>query len=107
MNMGTLPFLILLTAVHVGVAEYRVVCYYTNWAQYRRSPWSYVPENVDPNLCTHVIYAFANMEDNQLKPYEWNDEDMPWGKGMYSRVGHTSDKFVVSHDVAGHLLRGI
>ncbi|XP_066295675.1 acidic mammalian chitinase-like [Branchiostoma lanceolatum] len=68
------------------VAEYRVVCYYTNWAQYRRSPWSYVPENVDPNLCTHVIYAFANMEDNQLKPYEWNDEDMPWGKGMYSRL---------------------
>ncbi|XP_066294711.1 acidic mammalian chitinase-like [Branchiostoma lanceolatum] len=72
-----------------------MVCYYTNWAQYRRSPWSYVPENVDPNLCTHVIYAFANMEDNQLKPYEWNDEDKPWGKGMYSRYDMLLDGYFI------------
>eukprot|EP00058_Branchiostoma_floridae_P006969 XP_002592457.1 hypothetical protein BRAFLDRAFT_68943 [Branchiostoma floridae] len=70
--------------VSVAVAEYRMVCYYTNWAQYRKPPWNYVPENVDPNLCTHVIYAFANMEDNRLKPLEWNDEDLTSTKGMYS-----------------------
>ncbi|XP_078604331.1 uncharacterized protein LOC144878045 isoform X1 [Branchiostoma floridae x Branchiostoma japonicum] len=84
--MGILPFLFLLTAVQAAVAEYRMVCYYTNWAQYRKPPWNYVPENVDPNLCTHVIYAFANMEDNRLKPLEWNDEDLTSTKGMYSRL---------------------
>ena len=49
------------------------MCYYTNWAQYRPSKWQYFPENVDPNLCTHIIYAFANMINMRLVPFEWND----------------------------------
>ena len=83
--MGILQLLLFFTVVHTAVAEVKVVCYYTNWAQYRPSPWRYVPEDVDPSLCTHVIYAFAKIEDNQLKPYEWNDEDTEWSEGMYSR----------------------
>ena len=36
-----------------------------------------MPSNVDPNLCTHLIYAFASMNDaNELITYEWNDETL-------------------------------
>lgn len=54
-----------------------LVCYFTNWAQYRPAPGKYLPGNVDPNLCTHLIYAFSVINDaNQLVTYEWNDEEL-------------------------------
>ena len=57
--------------------EHVRVCYYTNWSQYRPAPMKYFPEDVDPKLCTHVIYAFAKIgHDNTLQPYEWNDDQM-------------------------------
>lgn len=31
------------------------------------------PEDIDPCLCTHVIYAFSEMENNQLIPTEKHD----------------------------------
>ncbi|KAJ0037002.1 hypothetical protein NQD34_005679 [Periophthalmus magnuspinnatus] len=55
----------------------RLVCYYTNWSQYRPETGRFVPANVDPNLCTHLIYAFAAInEGNALVTVEWNDLDM-------------------------------
>ena len=64
----------------------RVVCYYTNWAQYRPEGGKYFPEDIDPNLCTHVIYSFAKLNAaGELAAYEWNDETV-WSKGMYERV---------------------
>lgn len=53
---------------------YKLVCYYTNWSQYREGQGSCFPDAIDPFLCTHVIYSFANIsEDNQLDTWEWND----------------------------------
>lgn len=46
---------------------YRVVCYFTNWSGYRKSEGKYVPENLDPSLCTHVVFAFASLDPNDLK----------------------------------------
>ncbi|KAJ8318036.1 hypothetical protein KUTeg_003127 [Tegillarca granosa] len=43
------------------------------------------PENIDPNLCTHLNYAFATLNGNKLKAFEWNDESTPWMKGMYEK----------------------
>uniref|UniRef100_A0A7M4EX62 Acidic mammalian chitinase n=1 Tax=Crocodylus porosus TaxID=8502 RepID=A0A7M4EX62_CROPO len=56
-------------------SAYKLVCYFTNWAQYRPEPAKYFPNNVDPHLCTHLMYAFATMNENKIAPYEWNDED--------------------------------
>ena len=35
--------------------------------------------DVDPDLCTHVVYAFAKVTGNSIEPYEWNDIN-EWGK---------------------------
>ncbi|KTG03742.1 hypothetical protein cypCar_00014968, partial [Cyprinus carpio] len=52
----------------------RLVCYFTNWSQYRAGTAKYLPENVDPNLCTHLIYAFAIVNyANNIASSEWND----------------------------------
>ena len=61
---------------------YRRVCYYTNWAQYRPSFGRFQPQNIPLQLCTHLVYAFASMARNRLTAFEWNDETMPWMRGM-------------------------
>lgn len=70
----------------VFVASPTVVCYYTNWAQYRNGPGRFYPENIDPNLCTHIIYAFAKLQNGVIAAYEWNDESTQWSTGMYARM---------------------
>ena len=66
----------------LGSTGYKRVCYYTNWSQYRPGDGKFLPEDVDPSLCSHVIYAFASMSGNRLTPYEWNDENTDWSTGM-------------------------
>jgi len=80
-------FILLLVAVALQEGlSYRSVCYYTNWSQYRHSKGKYTPSNVDPSLCTHIIYAFATLSGNNLKPFEWNDESTAWSTGMYEKM---------------------
>uniref|UniRef100_A0A3Q0SY44 chitinase n=1 Tax=Amphilophus citrinellus TaxID=61819 RepID=A0A3Q0SY44_AMPCI len=55
----------------------KLVCHMTNWAQYRPSAGKFTPDNIDPFLCTHVIYALATINSfNQISPIEWNDEQL-------------------------------
>lgn len=66
-------------------AEYKRVCYLSNWAQYRPEDGRFLPTHTDAALCTHLIFAFASMEGNRLKPYEWND-DGP--SGLYAQLNN-------------------
>ena len=68
--------------VQYVTGEYKRVCYYTNWAQYRPGKGKFFPENIDGSLCTHINYAFAKMKGNSLWHFEWNDESTAWSKGM-------------------------
>ncbi|XP_075052132.1 acidic mammalian chitinase-like [Mixophyes fleayi] len=65
--------LFLLLNVQLG-STYKLVCYFTNWSQYRPEPAKYMPGNIDPQLCTHLTYAFATMSEHKIAPYEWNDD---------------------------------
>lgn len=68
--------------------NYVRVCYYTNWAQYRPREMKFYPENIDPSLCTHLVYAFAKLNGNKLMAYEWNDDSTDWSTGMYERFNN-------------------
>ena len=62
------------------------MCYYTNWSQYRPGAGKFTPENIDPFLCTHVIFAFAKLESGRLAAFEWNDLNTDWSVGMYQKT---------------------
>ncbi|KAA0202827.1 hypothetical protein HAZT_HAZT000706 [Hyalella azteca] len=42
----------------------RVVCYYTNWSVYRKGVAKFLPGHINPYLCTHLVYAFAGLNDD-------------------------------------------
>ncbi|XP_031707928.1 acidic mammalian chitinase-like [Anarrhichthys ocellatus] len=67
--------LALLLHVQLG-SSYILSCYFTNWAQYRPGAGKYFPTDIDPCLCDHLIYAFAGMDGNMIKTFEWNDEKL-------------------------------
>uniref|UniRef100_A0A1B0D0G0 chitinase n=1 Tax=Phlebotomus papatasi TaxID=29031 RepID=A0A1B0D0G0_PHLPP len=60
-----------LTHTAGSTAGNRVVCYYTNWSVYRPATAKFNPQNINPYLCTHLIYAFGGFtKDNALKPFD-------------------------------------
>lgn len=65
--------------------DFKVVCYYTNWAWYRPGSGKFVPEDIDGELCTHIVYGFAVLDRDMLtiKPHDsWADID----NKFYERV---------------------
>lgn len=65
--------------------KFKVVCYFTNWAWYRPGEGKYLPENIDENLCTHIVYGFAVLDGTSLtiKTHDsWADID----NTFYERV---------------------
>jgi chitinase len=45
---------------------YRIVCYFGSWANYHKvDPFKI--EDIDPTLCTHINYGFANINEFNYK----------------------------------------
>ncbi|KAL4707013.1 hypothetical protein ACJJTC_000440 [Scirpophaga incertulas] len=41
-----------------------VMCYYGTWATHRSGQGKFDVDDMDPYLCTHLVYAFAGINDN-------------------------------------------
>ena len=53
------------------IDDRKVVCYYANWAVYRQGDAKFTPQNINPYLCTHLIYAFGGLgKDDTLVPFD-------------------------------------
>ena len=58
----------------------RVVCYFANWAVYRSGAGKFSPQNINPYLCTHLIYAFGGLgKDDTIQPFD-KYQDLEKGK---------------------------
>ena len=44
----------------------KVVCYYPNWAHWRQGEGNFKVSDIQPRMCTHVIYAFAVLDSTTL-----------------------------------------
>jgi len=51
-----------------------VICYYSSWAFYRKGYGSFDIPDIDPFLCTHLNYGFANMDNSTWKLVAYD----PW-----------------------------
>ena len=51
------------------------VCYITNWSRYRSGAAKFEIEYVNPSMCSHIIYAYAIVDDNkpEIKPVQKED----------------------------------
>ncbi|XP_076302977.1 putative chitinase 2 [Lasioglossum baleicum] len=70
-----------------------VTCYVGSWAIYRPSNGKFEVSNIDPNLCTHIVYSFAGLNSTSwtirsLDP----DLDIHDGNGNYKKVTNLRQK---------------
>lgn len=44
----------------------KLICYYNLWSQYRSGVGKFTPQDIDPELCTHIIVSFIKINDGVL-----------------------------------------
>ncbi|XP_050092519.1 chitinase-like protein 3 [Anopheles aquasalis] len=54
--------LLLISISSLYAATDRVVCYFGSWATYRTGNGKFEVENIDPTLCTHIVYTFVGLD---------------------------------------------
>ena len=62
----------------LDTSDLRIVCYYTNWSLYREAMPTLYPDHIDPLLCTHIHYAFADINPLTLTITPTEEHDIHW-----------------------------
>lgn len=72
----------------------KIVCYFGSWSVYRPGNGHFDISYIDPSLCTHLIYAFAGLnEDGTVKVLDpWQDLPDNGGKDGYGRFNALREK---------------
>ena len=52
-------------AVHAKSPDHKIAGYYVSWSAYGRN---YTPRDIDATKFTHIIYAFANIDNGVITP---------------------------------------
>lgn len=47
-------------------SAYQLMCYFNTWAHYQSDVKGIKPNDIDPCLCTHLIYSFTGMWKNNI-----------------------------------------
>nr|XP_049698952.1 probable chitinase 2 isoform X1 [Helicoverpa armigera]XP_049698953.1 probable chitinase 2 isoform X2 [Helicoverpa armigera]XP_049698958.1 probable chitinase 2 isoform X3 [Helicoverpa armigera] len=74
----------------------KVVCYIATWAVYRPDPGKFSLEDLEPSLCTHLVYSFAGLNEttNTIKSLDpWQDLETDYGKAGYKRLVGLKQKY--------------
>ncbi|KAK2718198.1 acidic mammalian chitinase-like isoform X2 [Artemia franciscana] len=72
----------------IEAAKRNVVCYYGSWAVYRPGDGKFDVEDIDPTICTHLMFGFAALDNQTYKIVAfdpWNDLYADGGRGAYER----------------------
>ena len=72
------------------------MCYFGSWSVYRSSVGRFDVEDIDPFMCTHIMFGFAGLDPKTytirvLDPY--NELYDNWGKGAYDRFVDQNIRF--------------
>ena len=52
----------------------KVVCYWGTWSHYRPNDGQFRVDNINPHLCTHLVYSFAGLVDSEIESLDkWLD----------------------------------
>ena len=83
-----------------------MVCYYGSWAVYRQGKGKFDVEDIDPFLCTHIVFGFAGLgSDNKIAVLDpWNELCDNYGKCGYDRftaLKNTNPNLVTTLAVGG------
>ncbi|PNF22561.1 putative chitinase 2 [Cryptotermes secundus] len=73
-----------------------VVCYVSTWAVYRAGRGSWSLDDLDPTLCTHLVYAFAGLDNrtNTIRSLdEYHDLEDNYGKGTYKKMTALKNRY--------------
>lgn len=64
----------------------KLACYFGAWAYYRTGGASFDIDDIDPFMCTHVFYAFANMDNHTWEAVSYDPwyDLAPWDEGCDS-----------------------
>ncbi|XP_075218345.1 putative chitinase 2 [Lycorma delicatula] len=65
------------------------VCYVAGWATYRPDQGKFTIDDLDPSLCSHLVYAFAGLNENTstiVSLDTYNDLEEDGGKGSFKRM---------------------
>ena len=66
-----------------------VVCYWGTWANYRPQNGKFTPEDIDPSLCTNLIYSFAGLDSDtsSIKSLDpWMDLEDNYGLAGFKKA---------------------
>lgn len=72
---------------HFSYPAEKIVCYFGSWAVYRPSDGKFDISDIQPQLCTHLIYSFVGLTtDGNIKVLDaWLDLPDNWGKDAFGR----------------------
>ena len=75
----------------ISGVDYKIVCYFSGWAIYRKEPMKFGASQVDPQMCTHIIYSFAGLDNSTLQIISL-DPEADIEQGGYKDVIALKDK---------------